>query len=164
MRVTVASVCEGISRMLSSLGTSVPRPRTCTIIGPRLTVSGHTVLASTVGAAGFKRYTAAAAAPTTTMPTTPMTTCRRSFFFLISGRAISIDERYCNYRANSYLPLTHAFSIICGALTDDLNHADWPFPEPTVRFRTISPGLLLYTKKGRVLFRTLPRPPHPESV
>src|SRR3984885_11432967 len=97
MRTTVASVCEGIRRILSSLGTSVPNPRTCTIIGPRLTVSGQTVLASIVGAAGFNRYTAAAAAATAISPIAPITICRRNFFFLISGRAISISHRYCNY-------------------------------------------------------------------
>src|SRR5262249_23752363 len=133
---TVASVCDGIDRMLSSLGTNVPSPRTCTIIGPRLTVSGHTVLASTVGAAGFSRYTAAAAAATTTRPIAPMTICRRNFFFLISGRAISIDWRYCNYCAIHDCQLALSDSTRCGVNYNHLIPTHWPFPEPTVRFRT----------------------------
>ena len=44
-----------IQRMFS--GTSVPEPRTCRIIGPRLTVSTQTVARSTPGAAGRSRDT-----------------------------------------------------------------------------------------------------------
>jgi hypothetical protein len=38
-----------------SSGTSVPSPRTCRTIGPRFTVSGQSVDASTTGAAGLSR-------------------------------------------------------------------------------------------------------------
>src|SRR5271170_681768 len=128
--------------MLSSLGTSVPSPRTCTTIGPRLTVSGQTVLASTPGAAGFRRYTAAAAAATTTRPIAPIAICRRSFFFLISGRAISIDWRYCNYHAILESALTHLYSIGYCHRIGVIRAAYWPFPEPRVRFRTIPDELV----------------------
>src|ERR1700741_2941739 len=50
---TRAAVCAGIQWMSS--GTSVPRPRTSRSIGPRFTVSGQIVEASTEGAAGFSR-------------------------------------------------------------------------------------------------------------
>ena len=53
IRSTRPCVVAGIQRMSS--GTSVPRPRTCRTIGPRLTVSGQSVAASTVGAAGRSR-------------------------------------------------------------------------------------------------------------
>ena len=53
MRSTRPIVVAGIQRMSS--GTSVPRPRTWRTIGPRLTVSIHTVARSTDGAAGFSR-------------------------------------------------------------------------------------------------------------
>ena len=58
-RMTIFStrpcVDAGTQRRASSTGTSVPRPRTCRTIGPRLTVSTQTVARSTVGAAGFSR-------------------------------------------------------------------------------------------------------------
>ena len=46
---TGAAIC------LTSSGTSVPLPRTCKSICPRLTVSKTTVPRSTLGAAGFRR-------------------------------------------------------------------------------------------------------------
>jgi hypothetical protein len=51
MRSTRPCVVAGIQRMSS--GVRMPRPRTCRIIGPRLTVSGQMTARSTVGAAGF---------------------------------------------------------------------------------------------------------------
>ena len=55
IRSTRPCVVAGIQRMSS--GTSVPEPRTCRTIGPRFTVSIHTVARSTPGAAGFSRDT-----------------------------------------------------------------------------------------------------------
>jgi len=52
IRSTRPSVVAGIQRISS--GTSVPRPRTCRSIGPRFTVSTHTVARDTEGAAGFR--------------------------------------------------------------------------------------------------------------
>ena len=52
MLFTLPSVVAGIS--IVSSGTSVPRPRTSRVIGPRFTVSRHTTDKSTDGAAGFK--------------------------------------------------------------------------------------------------------------
>ena len=55
MRSTRPCVVAEIQRMSS--GTSVPEPRTCRSIWPRLTVSTQTVARSTLGAAGFSRET-----------------------------------------------------------------------------------------------------------
>ena len=57
LRCTICpSVAAGIKRMVS--GTKVPSPRTSRSIGPRFTVSVHTVALSTLGAAGFNRESA----------------------------------------------------------------------------------------------------------
>ena len=50
----------------------------------------ETTLASTLGTAGLRRMTAQAAAVTPTATMASTTICRRSFFFRISGRAMSI--------------------------------------------------------------------------
>ena len=88
MRSTRPSVVAVIS-MVSS-GTRVPRPRTSRSIGPRLTVSGHSVDISTPGAAGFRL-----AQPDCDPEADPATTriktmSRMTFFFRASLRGMSM--------------------------------------------------------------------------
>ena len=66
MRPLVVAV---IHRMFS--GTRMPDPRTCRIIGPRLTVSIHTVARSTPGAAGLSRETPTVMSTIATRATAP---------------------------------------------------------------------------------------------
>ena len=67
IRSTRPLVLEGNQRVSS--GTSVPRPRCCRMIEPRLTVSVRTVAWSTVGAAGSIRASAIETATTIRTPT-----------------------------------------------------------------------------------------------
>src|SRR5437879_698496 len=62
-------------------------------MGPRLTVSVHTVLRSTSGAAGFSLETPIVTAPRQTRPIAPQKSCLRRFSCLNSGRAMSIRQR-----------------------------------------------------------------------
>jgi hypothetical protein len=59
-------------------------------MGPRFTVSVHTVLRSTSGAAGFKRETPTVRALRQTRPIAPQIICRRLFCRLNSGLAMSM--------------------------------------------------------------------------
>src|SRR5439155_26961720 len=74
-------------------------PRTCRSMGPRLTVSVHTVLRSTSGAAGFNLETPIVTPPRHTKPTIPQMICLRRFCCLNSGRAMSMGLQTCSYRA-----------------------------------------------------------------
>ncbi len=86
MRTTVASVCAGMSWMLSSRGTRVPvDPRTWRIIGPRFTVSVQMAERSTGGAAGLSRATITTAIAMTTTATPAYTNIWRFFFCLSLG-------------------------------------------------------------------------------
>jgi hypothetical protein len=70
-------------------GTNVPSPRTSRSIGPRFTVSVHTVARSTLGAAGFSLESAYVTNGISTTAAA-MYAIRRTFFCrLTSGRAIS---------------------------------------------------------------------------
>ena len=86
---TRPELIEVIKRFSS--GTSVPAPRTLRTMEPRLTVSYHSVLAATLGAAGRSRITATVITPTATSAT-PMKMARRIRFFLrmAGSRLISI--------------------------------------------------------------------------
>ena len=66
MRSTRPAVSAVSQRMCS--GTSVPGPFTWRSIGPRLTVSIHTPLFSTDGAAGLTRVTPKASSATRSVP------------------------------------------------------------------------------------------------
>ena len=95
-----------IQRMSS--GTSVPGPRTCRSIWPRLTVSRQVVPRSTVGAAGFSCASPTVTSATTMMAATPKTT-RRIFFFLMTMRdaqypCVKYDDSQCRYVAAVYGP------------------------------------------------------------
>src|ERR1700724_1922926 len=73
-----------------SSGTSVPKPRTSRSMGPRLTVSGQIVEASTDGAAGFNRESASV---TPAQSSTAAVTYRILLIFFaraLDGRCISI--------------------------------------------------------------------------
>src|SRR5271156_4643924 len=59
-------------------------------MGPRFTVSVHTVLRSTSGAAGFRRDTPMVTPTRTTLPAATQMMLRRRFWTLNSGRAISM--------------------------------------------------------------------------
>jgi hypothetical protein len=59
---------------------------------PRFTVSGQIVERSTVGAAGLSRETATMATVNKTAPMPAQVMYWRIFFFLKSGRAISITH------------------------------------------------------------------------
>jgi hypothetical protein len=69
---------------------AINRDYTQNPIGPRFTVSVHTVLRSTSGAAGFRRDMPTVAAAKTTTATADQMIWRRRFCRLNSGRAISI--------------------------------------------------------------------------
>ena len=88
IRSTRPCVVAGIQRMSS--GTSVPRPRTWRTIGPRFTVSGQTVPASTVGAAGLSRESPTLTRLTTRRPAVANAICRIRFLLALDGRAISM--------------------------------------------------------------------------
>ena len=83
MRSTVASVAAVTQRMSS--GTSVPGPRTCRSIGPRLAESRQVVAASTVGAAGFNCARPTVTSTPTSRAATPKMMRLTFFFFAISG-------------------------------------------------------------------------------
>jgi len=81
-------VVAGIHRISS--GTSVPDPRTCRSIGPRLTVPIQIVERSTDGAAGFSRDTPTEITVMTMSAATPYRIWRIFFLRLNSGeRAMS---------------------------------------------------------------------------
>src|SRR5439155_26800914 len=82
----------GIQRMSS--GRSVPRPRTCRAIGPRLTVSTQTVDRSTLGTAGFKREIAIVAKINPSADPAMIMMGRLRFFAATPVRGTSIEERF----------------------------------------------------------------------
>src|ERR1035437_3156948 len=89
MRCTLPSVVAGMS-MVSS-GTSVPRPRTSSTIGPRFTTSIQTVDRSIPGAAGFKCARPMVIARMAASTTTPIEIRRISLFLAASLRGMSIS-------------------------------------------------------------------------
>src|SRR5882724_2340468 len=89
---TRPSVFAAIQRMSS--GTSVPSPRTCRTIGPRLTVSTQTVERSTLGTAGFKREIAIVARIKPSADAAMIIIRRLRFFAATPVRGTSIEERF----------------------------------------------------------------------
>src|SRR5262249_7373411 len=77
-----------------SSGTSVPSPRTCRVIGPRLTVSIQTVERSMLGTAGFKREMPIVARIKPTADAAIMMMRRLRFFAATPTRGTSIEERF----------------------------------------------------------------------
>src|SRR5215470_18709088 len=71
-------------------GTSVPRPRTSRSIGPRLTLSGQIVEASTDGAAGFSFERARVTPPQSSSATVTYAILFIFFARAFDGRWISI--------------------------------------------------------------------------
>src|SRR5712672_2745145 len=70
-------------------------------MGPRFTVSVHTVPRSTVGAAGFSREIPIVTATRARTATAPTIIWRRRFWALSSGRAISIELLQSNERTTT---------------------------------------------------------------
>src|SRR5438045_7560212 len=107
---TLPSVFAGIQRMSS--GTSVPRPRTCRTIGPRLTVSIQTVERSTLGTAGFKREMPIVIRINPSADAAMIMTRRLRFFAATPARGTSIDERVgVNPAGRTIVP---SFDCRCG--------------------------------------------------
>src|SRR5882724_5541927 len=77
-----------------SSGTSVPSPRTCRTIGPRLTVSIQTVDRSTLGTAGFKREIAIVARISPSADAATIMMRRLRFLAATPVRGTSIEERF----------------------------------------------------------------------
>lgn len=77
-----------------SSGVNVPRPRTWRTIGPRLTVSIHTVERSMLGTAGFSREIAIVATIKPRADKAIMMMRRLRFFAAMPTRGTSIEERF----------------------------------------------------------------------
>src|SRR5207249_5675512 len=88
---TRPSAFTEIQRMSS--GMSVPRPRTCRTIGPRLTVSIQTVERSTLGTAGFNREIPMVARIKPSADAAMIIMRRLRFFAATPVRGTSIEER-----------------------------------------------------------------------
>src|SRR5262245_30074719 len=100
---TRPSVAAGIH--FTSSGTSVPLPRTCRSIGPRLTASTQTPARSTPGAAGFRRESPSVIAIRPTSPTVAIVICFLRLFLSASLRGMSNEilltaQIYCTVHAN----------------------------------------------------------------
>src|SRR5439155_19817941 len=101
----------GIQRISS--GTNVPSPRTWRTIGPRFTVSIHTVERSTLGTAGFKREMAIVAKINPSTEAAIIIMRRLRFFAATPSRGTSIEERFGVNPAGRTIVLSLVLSFGC---------------------------------------------------